>query len=103
MDSYATDHQVLSFDDRETLVFEQPPGELAGLGEQARDSLLAGRALQGVIQPGRDSLPGCLRRAEQAVDVPVRLQIDIGDRAVVRAGGHENHLTFITRSGFADA
>ena len=80
----------LPFHDREALALEQPPGELAGLGEQARDSLLAGCRLHGVIKPRSDSPPGCLRRAEQAVDMPVRLKIDIGDGAVILIGGHEN-------------
>ena len=90
MDSHAADHQVLSFHNREALSLEQPPGELAGLGEQAPDSLLAGRRLYGVIKPRRDPLPGCLGRAEHAVDVPVRLKIDIGDGAVILIGGHQN-------------
>jgi len=71
-------------------MLEQPPGELAGLGEQAPDSLLAGCRLHGVIKPRRDPLPRCLGCAEHAVDVPVRLKIDIGDGAVIRIGGHEN-------------
>ena len=37
-----------------------------------------------------DPVPCCLRRAEQAVDMPVRLKIDIGDGAVILIGGHEN-------------
>jgi hypothetical protein len=51
VDKHATDHQVLSLHYHEALAREQPPGELAGLGEQARYSLLAGRRLHGVIQP----------------------------------------------------
>jgi hypothetical protein len=51
VDRHAADHQVLSLHYREALAREQPPGELAGLGEQARYSLLAGRRLHGVIQP----------------------------------------------------
>jgi hypothetical protein len=51
VDGHAADHQVLSLYHREALAREQPPGELAGLGEQARYSLLAGRRLHGVIQP----------------------------------------------------
>ena len=51
VDKHATDHQVLSLHYHEALGREQPPGELAGLGEQARYSLLAGRRLHGVIQP----------------------------------------------------
>jgi hypothetical protein len=71
-------------------MLEQPPGELAGLGEQAPDSLLAGCRLHGVIKPRRDPLPGCFGRAEQPVDVPVRLKIDIGDGAVILVRGHED-------------
>jgi hypothetical protein len=90
VDGHAADHQVLSFRYREALTLEQPPGELAGLGEQAPDALLAGGRLHGVIKPRRDPLPSCLGRAEHAVDVPVRLQIDVGDRAVIRIGGHQD-------------
>jgi hypothetical protein len=71
-------------------MLEQPPGELAGLGEQAPDSLLAGCRLHGVIKPRRDPLPGCFGRAEQPVDVPVLLKIDIGDGTVILVGGHED-------------
>jgi hypothetical protein len=90
VDRHAADHQVLSFHYGEALALEQPPGELAGLGEQAPDSLLAGCRLHSVIEPRRDPLSGCLGRAEHAVDVPVRLKIDIGDGAVIHIGGHEN-------------
>ena len=90
VDSNAADDQVLSFYYREAFALEQPPGELTSLGEQAPDSLLAGCRLHGVVKPRSDPLPGCLRRAEQAVYMPVRLKIDIGDRAVILIGGHEN-------------
>jgi hypothetical protein len=45
VDGYVAYHQVLSSQDHEALALEQPPGELAGLGEQAGDPLLAGRCL----------------------------------------------------------
>jgi hypothetical protein len=86
------DRRGLSLYYGEALALEQSPrpGELASLGEQAPDSLPAGCGLQGVIKPRRDPVPGCLGRAEQAVDRPVRLEVDIGDGAVIGIGGHEN-------------
>jgi len=36
-----------------------------------------------------DPLPGGLGRAENVVDVPVRLEIDEGNRAIVLVGGQE--------------
>jgi len=64
VDGHPAKNLVLPFQHHEALPLEHAPGQLACLGEQAADSLLARRLLDGFVQPGRNAVACCLGRAE---------------------------------------
>ena len=93
MNGHAAEDLVLALQHREALPLEEPPGQLARLSEQPLDALRARRGLQRLIQPRRDAAAGRLGRAEQPVDVPVRLQIDERDHVARLVCGNQDQPT----------
>jgi hypothetical protein len=90
VDGHPAEHLVLALQHREALPFEEPPGQLARLGEQPLDALRARHGLQRLIQPRRDAAAGRLGRAEQPVDVPVRFQVDERDQVARLVCGNQD-------------
>ena len=86
VDGLAANNHVLPFQDHESLPLKEAPGELACLRIETADLLLACCRLRGLVELRGDPLPCRLGRTEKVVNVPVRLKIDEGNRAIVLVG-----------------
>ncbi len=83
---YTVPDQILPGQHREAFPLEEAPDRPAGLDEQAPYPLLARRGLCRVIKLGCDALTNRLRRAEQMVDVPALLKIDVAGDTIAFIG-----------------
>jgi hypothetical protein len=64
--------------------------------EQSPDALIACRRLDPVVQLRGDAVADGLPRAEQAVDVPIRLEVDECDHAVPFVDGDRDQMVTFT-------
>ena len=93
VDGLAAKNHVLPFQEHESLPLKEAPGQFACLRVEAPDLLLTCCRLHGLVELRSDPLPGRLGRTEQVVDVPVRLEVDEGDRAIVLVGRQQQQTT----------